>query len=63
MNAGALSVQDFLDVDAAVGGFDNDGSPQAARTVADLDALRLTDEGGLKNSFTGPGLSSIPIIT
>ena len=63
MNAGTISVQEFLDVNAAVGGFDNDGIPQAARTVADPDALRLTYEGGLKNSFTGPGLSSIPIIT
>ena len=63
MNAGTISVQDFLDVNAAVGGFDGDGIPQAARTVADPDALRLTYEGGLKNSFTGPGLSNIPIIT
>jgi len=63
LNSGAISVQDFLDVNAAVGGFDGDGNPQAARTEADLDALRLTYEGGFKNSFSGPGLANIPIIT
>ena len=63
MNRGAITVQDFLDVNAAVGGFDNDGIPQTARTVADPEALRLTYEGGFKNSFSGPGLANIPIIT
>ncbi|MEO8938149.1 MAG: DUF6351 family protein [Burkholderiaceae bacterium] len=63
LNAGTITVPDFLDVNAAVGGFDNDGIPQAARTAADLDALRLTYEGGFKNSFSGPGLANIPIIT
>ena len=38
-------------------------NPQAARSVADPDALRLSYEGGFKNSFTGPGLATIPILT
>jgi multidrug efflux pump subunit AcrA (membrane-fusion protein) len=52
-----------VDLNQAVGGYDNDGNPRAARTEADLDALRRTYEGGLKNSFAGPGLANIPILT
>jgi hypothetical protein len=63
LNSGAISVQEFLDMNASVGGFDGDGNPQTTRTQADLDALRLSYEGGLKNSFQGPGLSNIPILT
>lgn len=63
LNSGAISPQEFLDLNAAVGGYDRDGNVQTARSVAELEALRLTYEGGFKNSFTGIGLSSIPIIT
>ena len=63
VNSGAISVKEFLDLNTAVGGYDGDGNPQAARSLADPDALKLTYAGGFKNSFTGPGLATIPIIT
>lgn len=63
LNRGDITTTEFLDLNEGVGGYDNDGNPQVARSVADTNALRLTYEGGLKNSFTGPGLANIPIIT
>ena len=63
LNRGQISPAEFLDLNQAVGGFDGDGNVQAARSVADDVALRLTYEGGFKNSFTGPGLANIPILT
>lgn len=63
LNRGEVNVADFLDFNAQVGGFDGDGYAQAARHVADSEALRLTYEGGFVNGFNGPGLSNIPIIT
>jgi hypothetical protein len=63
VNSGAISVKEFLDLNEKVGGFDGDGNTQAARSEADPDALKLTYAGGFKNSFKGPGLSNIPIVT
>ncbi|UVH60004.1 DUF6351 family protein [Variovorax paradoxus] len=63
LNSGAISVTEFLDLNEKVGGYDGDGNVQAARSVADPDALKLTYAGGFKNSFKGPGLANIPIIT
>ena len=63
LNSGAISVKEFLDLNEKVGGYDGDGNPQAARSEADPDALKLTYAGGFKNSFRGPGLANIPIIT
>ncbi|MGJ7532002.1 MULTISPECIES: DUF6351 family protein [unclassified Variovorax] len=63
LNSGAISVTEFLDLNEKVGGYDGDGNTQAARSVADPDALKLTYAGGFKNSFKGPGLANIPIIT
>lgn len=63
VNSGAISVKEFLDLNEKVGGFDGDGNTQAARSEADPEALKLTYAGGFKNSFKGPGLANIPIIT
>ena len=63
LNRGEITVADFLDFNSQVGGFDGDGYAQAARHVADPDALSLTYEGGFVNGFNGPGLANIPIIT
>jgi hypothetical protein len=63
LNSGAISVTEFLDLNEKVGGYDGDGNTQAARSEADPDALKLTYAGGFKNSFKGPGLANIPIIT
>ena len=63
LNSGDISVKEFLDLNEKVGGYDGDGNPQAGRSEADPDALKLTYAGGFKNSFKGPGLANIPIIT
>jgi len=63
LNRGEIKVADFLDFNDQVGGFDGDGYAQAARHVADPEALRLTYEGGFVNGFNGPGLANVPIIT
>ena len=63
LNRGAITVQEFLDLNERVGGYDGDGNPRAARMQADAGALEATYSGGFKNSFTGLGLSGIPIIT
>ena len=63
LNRGEITVADFLDFNSQVGGFDGDGYAQAARHVADPEALRLTYEGGFVNGFNGPGLANVPIIT
>lgn len=63
LNSGAISVKEFLDLNEKVGGYDGDGNTQAARSEADPDALKLTYSGGFKNSFKGPGLANIPIVT
>src|SRR5258707_781919 len=63
LNRGEITVADFLDFNDQVGGFDGDGYAQAARHVADPEALRLTYEGGFVNGFNGPGPANVPIIT
>ncbi len=63
LNQGAITVKEFLDLNEKVGGYDGDGNVQAARSTADSGALEATYGGGFKNSFTGPGLANIPIIT
>ncbi|WP_431509294.1 DUF6351 family protein [Variovorax sp. DAIF25] len=63
LNKGTISVKEFLDLNEKVGGYDRDGNVQAARSQADAGALEATYSGGFKNSFSGPGLANIPIIT
>ena len=61
LNAGTITVDQFLDVNAAVGGYDVDGKFVAARTVADLVATRQAYQTGRLTSGGG-GLRDIPII-
>lgn len=63
LNRNAITVHEFLDLNEHVGGYDRDGNTQAARTQAEAGALEATYSGGFKNSFSGPGLANIPIIT
>jgi hypothetical protein len=63
LTKGTITVKEFLDLNEKVGGFDRDGNVQAARSQADDGALVATYSGGFKNSFSGPGLANIPIIT
>lgn len=63
LNAGAISVDQFLDLNERLGGFDVDANilPPGQRTVADLAAARAAYRSGrLTNG--GGGLASIPII-
>jgi hypothetical protein len=60
LKRGDLTVDEFLELNEGFGGFDRDGNLQAARMVGDPEALRLTYEGGLINSFK---IQPIPIVT
>ena len=62
LNRGEISVEEFLDLNQQVGGFDQDGNIVAQRTQADRLALIRTHRAGLLNQFGG-GLSRVPILT
>ena len=61
LNAGTISVDQFLDLNEKVGGFDGDGNLVGARTAADLTAVRISYRTG-RLVHGGGGLASIPII-
>ena len=61
LNDGAISVEQFLDLNEKVGGFDKDATIVAQRTVADPVAMRAAYQTGRLTSGGG-GLASIPII-
>ncbi|HEV8147091.1 MAG TPA: DUF6351 family protein [Bryobacteraceae bacterium] len=61
LNNGKISKQEFLDLNRNIGGYDADGVPRAQRTVADLEALRMSYITGRINSGAG-GLASVPIL-
>jgi len=61
VNGGDISVEQFLDLNERIGGFDRDATIVPQRTVADLLAARAAYQTGrLTNG--GGGLSEIPII-
>lgn len=61
LNAGTISVDQFLDLNERVGGYDIDANFQAARNVADATAMRQAYQTGrLTNG--GGGLKDVPII-
>jgi len=60
-NSGKISAEQFLELNAKVGGYDDDGKVVAARMVGDSEALRIAYQTGQVNAGSG-GLSSIPII-
>lgn len=61
LNAGAISVDQFLDLNRRIGGHDINGAIVSARTVADPEALRIAYETGRLNDGSR-GLSAVPII-
>jgi hypothetical protein len=61
LNAGEISIAQFLDLNERVGGFDLDANMIDTRTVADLDATRRAYESGQLLSGGG-GLASTPIL-
>ncbi|MDH3320769.1 MAG: DUF6351 family protein, partial [Betaproteobacteria bacterium] len=62
LNDGAISVEQFLDLNAMIGGFDIDLNQIPSRTTAYLGATRRAYQGG-RILGGGNGLANIPIIT
>lgn len=61
LNAGIITADQFLALNQAVGGYDNDALFVTARTVADIEATKQAYQSGrLTNG--GGGLKDIPII-
>jgi Tannase-like family of unknown function (DUF6351) len=61
LNEGKISFEQFIEVNARVGGLDIDGKVVPQRMVGDPGALRRAYESGRVNSADG-GLASIPIV-
>ena len=61
LNDGAITTVQFLDLNAGIGGYDNDGNFHPGRTVASEAAVQVAYETGRLTSGGG-GLSTTPII-
>lgn len=61
LNAGVISVDQFLDLNERIGGYGGDANFQAARTVADLEGARQAYQTG-RLTNAGGGLRNVPII-
>ncbi|NED99078.1 DUF6351 family protein [Phytoactinopolyspora halotolerans] len=61
LNDGVISVDQFLEMNEAIGGFDVDGVPTQERSAADPAALERAYATGRVNEFSG-GLEFTPII-
>src|SRR5258705_3023512 len=61
LNAGKITVAQFLDINEKIGGFDIDGNMVAERMVADPIAVRAAYRTGRLNQAQG-GLGDLPIV-
>ncbi len=61
LNAGAISKQQFLDVNQNIGGYDNDGNYVATRTEGDIAAIAIAYRTG-RVTYGGEGMKTTPII-
>ena len=61
VNSGAISADEFLELNEKIGGNDIDGNSISQRSVGDPIALRAVYESGLMNSGGG-GLANVPIL-
>jgi hypothetical protein len=61
LNNGAISVDEFLDLNQKIGGNDIDGNYTAERVAGDPVAIRAAYQSGLLNSGGG-GLANVPIL-
>src|SRR5262249_6649553 len=60
-NEKKITFEQFVDLNMRAGGHDIDGYVVAARTVADVDALRIAYQSGRVNN-AGNGMATVPII-
>lgn len=58
---GVITAEQFLDLNASVGGMDWDGNYTAERSSASVEAIERAFAGGRVNMFSG-GLTTIPVI-
>jgi hypothetical protein len=61
LNMGAISKQQFLDLNQNIGGYDNDGNYVTTRTVGDITAIDAAYDSG-RVTYGGLGLRHTPII-
>lgn len=61
LQEGAITVDQFLDLNERIGGYDNDGNPRAERAVADPRALRTAYRTG-RVALGHGGLGDVPIL-
>jgi hypothetical protein len=61
LEAGTITPEQFVDLNAHVGGFDDDANIVASRTVADPEAVRRAYRTG-RVTYGGLGLKNVPII-
>ncbi len=61
LNTGQITPDQFIDLNAAIGGYDDDLNFVPARSVGDLDAIRAMQQIGLALNGGG-GLASIPVM-
>jgi hypothetical protein len=61
LNSGTIGTSQFLELNEKIGGFDHDGNMVAARSVADVDAIRVAYRSGLLINGGG-GLATTPVI-
>jgi hypothetical protein len=61
LNEGAISTQQFLDLNRSIGGYDQDGNYAASRSIGDVTAIRHIYETG-RVTYGGLGLKSTPVI-
>jgi hypothetical protein len=61
LNDGAITPEQFLDLNEHVGGFDDDANIRPERTVGNQDAIRIAYQTGRLTSGGG-GLADVPII-
>ena len=60
LNAGSINATQFLNLNANIGGYDQDANYVAARSVADAGAVKRTYQSGLTLGGSG-GMASIPL--
>jgi hypothetical protein len=61
LNTGAITKQQFIDLNQNIGGYDNDGNYVPTRTAGDLIAIAAVYDSG-RVTYGGLGLSHTPII-